>query len=108
MKKIETLFLAQLLKENIEDAPNTKLVKFTANSYIKASEKFVNDDYARVYVTDPEMTINICQKLELIAQTVSKLQLDEMVLFADFAEKFYENREQIKTDAETFFNEILL
>jgi hypothetical protein len=108
MKKIETFIYGQLLKESMEDDQDTRLVKYATKAYLRASEKELDHHYAKMYKNDPTMVINIAQKLELIAQTVSKLQLDEMVLFADFAEKFYENREQIKTDAETFFNEILL
>lgn len=105
---IELTFVAQLFCELAEEYPVKKLVKFTANAFRKAIEKDLDQEYKKVYDLSPETTINLSQKTAELAQTVAKMDMAEIVLFNDFAKRFYDNREIAKEKGQSFFNKILL
>jgi len=54
------------------------------------------------------MSINICQKTAELAETIGKMDISELVLFSDFAKRFYDNKEIVKEKGMSFFNKILL
>lgn len=105
---LELTFVLQLACELIEQYPIKKEIKFTGNAFKKALETDLNKEYLRVYNSDPEMTINICQKTAELAGIVGKMDMAEIVLFSDFAQRFYDNREIAKQKGLTFFNKILI
>ena len=80
----------------------------TANQFRKATEKDLNKQYAKVYAMSPEMSINVCGKLQELSETVGKMDISELVLFSDFAKRFYDNKEIAKEKGQSFFNKILL
>jgi hemerythrin-like domain-containing protein len=105
---IEITFTAQLFRELAEQYPVKKLVKFTANAFLKAIEKDIDQEYKRVYDLSPETTINLSQKIGELAETVGKMDMAEIVLFNDFAKRFYDNRHIAKEKGQSFFNKILI
>lgn len=105
---IELTFQTQVLCEFIDQYPVKKEIKMTANQFRKATEKDLNKQYAKVYAMSPEMSINVCGKLQELAETVGKMDISEIVLFSDFAKRFYDNRELAKEKGQSFFNKILL
>ena len=105
---VELTFQTQVLCEFIDQYPVKKEIKMTANQFRKATEKDLNNQYAKVYEMSPEMSINVCGKLQELAETVGKMDVSELVLFSDFAKRFYDNREIAKEKGMSFFNKILL
>ena len=105
---IELTFQMQVLSEFIDQYPVKKEIKMTANQFRKATEKDLNRQYAKVYAMSPEMSINVCGKLQELAETVGKMDISELVLFSDFAKRFYANRDLVKEKGMSFFNKILL
>ena len=105
---IELTFQTQVLCEFIDQYPVKKEIKMTANQFRKATEKDLNKQYAKVYAMSPEMSINVCAKLQELAETVGKMDISEIVLFSDFAKRFYQERELIKKEGFSLFNKILL
>lgn len=105
---IELTFQTQVLCEFIDQYPVKREIKLTANQFRKATEKDLNKQYAKVYEMSPETSINVCGKLSELAETVSKMDISEIVLFSDFAKRFYANKELAKEKGQSFFNKILL
>jgi len=105
---IELTFQLQVLNEFIDQYPVKREVKQAANALRKTSEKDLEKQYAKVYAMSPEMSINVCAKLEELAKTVGKMDISELVLFSDFAKRFYDNKEIVKKKGMSFFNKILL
>lgn len=105
---LELTFVLQLACELTDQYPVKKLVKFTANAFRKALETDLDKEYFRVYNASPETTINLSQKTAELAQTIAKMDMAELVLFNDFATRFYENREIAKEKGTSFFNKILI
>lgn len=73
-----------------------------------SSEKDLSQEYNKIYKIDPEMSINICQKTAELAETIGKMDISELVLFSDFAKRFYDNKEIAKEKGMSFFNKILM
>jgi hypothetical protein len=105
---IELTFQTQVLCEFMDQYPVKREIKMTANYFRKAVEKDLNKQYAAVYAMSPEMSINVCGKLQELAKTVGKMDISELVLFSDFANRFYDNKEIAKEKGQSFFNKILL
>lgn len=105
---IELTFQTQVLCEHFEQYPVKREIKMTANQFRKAVEKDLNKQYAKVYAMSPEMSINVCGKLQELAETVGKMDISELVLFSDFAKRFYDEKESIKENGFSLFNKILL
>ena len=105
---IELTFQMQVLSEFMDQYPVKREIKMTANQFRKATEKDLNRQYAKVYAMSPEMSINVCAKLQELAETVGKMDISELVLFSDFARRFYDNKEIAKEKGQSFFNKILL
>ena len=93
---IELAFLMQIVVELTEMYPVKREIKMTSNKFKQACEKDLNKEYSKVYNLSPEMTINVHKKLEKLSQIVAKLDVAEMVLFSDFAERFYNNKKIFK------------
>jgi hypothetical protein len=105
---IELTIQLQVLCEFIDQYPVKREVKQAANALRKASEKDLEKQYAKVYAMSPEMSINICQKTAELAETIGKMDISELVLFSDFAKRFYDEKEIVKEKGMSFFNKILL
>ena len=98
----------QVVVELTEMYPVKREIKMTANKFKQASEKDLNKEYSKVYNLSPEMTINVHKKLEKLSQIVASLDIAEMVLFSDFAERFYKNKQVATEKGMSFFDKILL
>jgi len=105
---LELTIQLQVLCEFIDQYPIKREIKKAANQLRKASEKSLEQEYAKIYKLEPEMSINICQKTAELAETIGKINISELVLFSDFAKRFYDNREIAKEKGMSFFNKILL
>jgi len=105
---IELAFLMQIVVELTEQYPVKREVKMTSNKFKQACEKYLDKEYANIYNLSPEMTINVHKKLEKLSQIVAKLDVSEMVLFSDFAERFYNNKHIATEKGLSFFEKILL
>ena len=105
---IELTIQAQILFEFTEQYPVKREIKMAVNQLKKVAEKDLSKEYARVYAIDPEMSINLCQKTAELAETIGKMDISEIVLFSDFAKRFYDNRAIVNEKGMSFFNKILL
>jgi len=105
---IELTIQLQVLCEFIDQYPINREIKQAANALRKASEKDLSMEYNKIYKIDPEMSINICQKTAELAETIGKMDISELVLFSDFAKRFYDEKESIKENGFSLFNKILL
>ena len=105
---LELVVHSQVFNEFLDQYPAKRELKHAANNLKKVSEKEYSKMYFEIYKTDPEMVINICKKTAELAETVGKMDISELVLFSDFAKRFYENRHIAKERGQSFFNKILL
>jgi len=105
---LELTIQLQVLCEFLDQYPIKREIKQAANQLRKASEKDLSKEYNKIYKIDTEMSINICQKTAELAETIGKMDISELVLFSDFAKRFYDNKEIAKKKGMSFFNKILL
>lgn len=105
---LELVVHSQVFNEFLDQYPVKRELKQAANKLRAISEKEYSKQYFEIYKIDPEMSINICQKTAELAETIGKMDISELVLFSDFAHRFYENRHLVKEKGMSFFNKILL
>lgn len=105
---LELTFVMLLARELIEQYPVKREVKFTANKFLNTIEKDLDNEYVKIYNASPETTINLSQKTAELAKTISQMDMVELVLFNDFAKRFYDNRHIAKEKGLSFFNKILI
>lgn len=105
---IELTFVAQLFCELADQYKVKREIKMTGNAFRKAIEKDIDQEYKKVYIASPETTINLSQKIAELAETVGKMDMAEIVLFNDFAKRWFDNKEIVKEKGQSFFNKILL
>lgn len=105
---LELTFTLQLVCELIDQYPVKQKIKMTANSFRREMEKDLDKEFLRVYNNSPETTINLSQKTAELAQTVAKMDMAEIVLFNDFAKRWFDNKEIAKEKGQSFFNKILV
>lgn len=105
---LELTFALQLVCELTDQYNVKKEIKFTANNFRKSLEKDLDKEYLRIYNASPETTINLSQKTAELAETISKMDIGEIVLFNDFAKRWFDNKEIAKAKGISFFNKILV
>jgi len=105
---LELTIQLQVLCEFLDQYPIKREIKMHANALRKASEKDLSQEYNKIYKLEPGMSINICQKTAELAETIGKMDISEIVLFSDFAKRFYDNKEIAKEKGMSFFNKILI
>ena len=105
---LELTFTLQLACELLDQYPVKREIKFTANNFRKALEKDLDKEYLRIYNASPETTINLSQKTAELAETISKMDMAEIVLFNDFAKRWFDNKGLAKEKGMSFFNKILI
>ena len=105
---LELVIHSQVFNEFLDQYPVKRELKQAANQLKKVSEKEYSKQYFEIYKIDPEMSINICKKTAELAEIIGKMDISEIVLFSDFAQRFYDNREIAKTKGMSFFDKILL
>ena len=105
---LELVIHSQVFNEFLDQYPVKRELKQAANKLKKVSEKEYSKQYFEIYKIDPEMSINICKKTAELAEIIGKMDISEIVLFSDFAKRFYDEQESIKENGFSLFNKILL
>ena len=69
-------------------------------------EPIVREEFDSVYQSDPEMTTNILNKIDSVINTISKLDLDELVIVEGLLSDYEGNKEEYLKNAQAQIDEI--
>ena len=107
---LKSVLMSQLLLEANEELVLTNRYKGSLKQQInrtnKMLEPIVRQEFDSVYNADPEMTTNILNKIDSVIATISKLDLDELVIVEGMLRNYEDNREEYLKDAQAKIDKI--
>ena len=107
---LKSVLTSQLLLEANEELVLTNRYKGSLKQQINRVngmlEPIVREEFDSVYQSDPEMTTNILNKIDSVISTISKLDLDELVIVEGLLSDYEANKEEYLKDAQANIDEI--
>lgn len=94
---LKFVMLGQLLLDAHEDLINTNQyrnnIKLQVGRSVKLLEGHISSSYDKVYISDPEMTTNVMNKVSDLTDKILSANLDELVMIDAIIDKYNENKE---------------
>ncbi len=94
---LKSVVLSQLLLEANEALSNTTAyrqnLKQQINRVNNILEPIVRQEFDSIYNSDPEMTTNILNKIDLLVNKIASYQMEEFVILEAVIEKYHNNKE---------------
>ena len=107
---LKSVLTSQLLLEANEELVLTNRYKGALKQQINRVngmlEPIVKEEFDSVYQSDPEMTTNILNKIDSVISTISKLDLDELVIIEGLLSDYEANKEEYLKDAQANIDKI--
>lgn len=107
---LKSVLTSQLLLEANEELVLTNRYKGSLKQQINRVnsmlEPIVREEFDSVYQSDPEMTTNILNKIDSVISTISKLDLDELVIVEGILSDYETNKEEYLKNAQAQIDEI--
>jgi len=107
---LKSVLTSQLLLEANEELVLTNRYKGSLKQQINRVngmlEPIVREEFDSVYQSDPEMTTNILNKIDSVISTISKLDLDELVIIEGLLSDYETNKEEYLKNAQAQIDEI--
>jgi len=107
---LKSVLTSQLLLEANEELVLTNRYKGSLKQQINRVngmlEPIVREEFDSVYQSDPEMTTNILNKIDSVISTISKLDLDELVIVEGLLSDYETNKEEYLKNAQAQIDEI--
>ena len=107
---LKSVLTSQLLLEANEELVLTNRYKGSLKQQINRVngmlEPIVREEFDSVYQSDPEMTTNILNKIDSVISTISKLDLDELVIVEGLLSDYESNKEEYLKDAQANIDKI--
>ena len=107
---LKSVLTSQLLLEANEELVLTNRYKGSLKQQINRVngmlEPIVREEFDSVYQSDPEMTTNILNKIDSVISTISKLDLDELVIVEGLLSDYEANKEEYLKDAQVNIDKI--
>ena len=107
---LKSVLTSQLLLEANEELVLTNRYKGSLKQQINRVngmlEPIVREEFDSVYQSDPEMTTNILNKIDSVINTISKLDLDELVIVEGLLSDYETNKEEYLKNAQAQIDKI--
>ena len=107
---LKSVLTSQLLLEANEELVLTNRYKGSLKQQINRVngmlEPIVREEFDSVYQSDPEMTTNILNKIDSVINTVSKLDLDELVIVEGLLSDYEANKEEYLKNAQAQIDKV--
>lgn len=101
---LKSVLTSQLLLEANEELVLTNRYKGSLKQQINRTNKMleviVREEFDSVYAADGEMTTNILNKIDSVISTISKLDLDELVIVEGLLSDYEANKEEYLKSAQ--------
>ena len=107
---LKSVLTSQLLLEANEELVLTNRYKGSLKQQLNRVngmlEPIVREEFDSVYQADPEMCTNILNKIDSVISTISKLDLDELVIVEGLLSDYETNKEEYLKNAQAQIDEI--
>ena len=107
---LKSVLTSQLLLEANEELVLTNRYKGNLKQQINRVnsmlEPIVKEEFDLIYKSNPEMTTDILNKIDSVISTISKLDLDELVIVEGILSDYEANKEEYLKNAQAQIDEI--
>ena len=107
---LKSVLTSQLLLEANEELVLTNRYKGSLKQQINRVngmlEPIVKEEFDLLYTSNPEMTTDILNKIDSVINTISKLDLDELVIVEGLLSDYESNKEEYLKDAQANIDKI--
>lgn len=110
MNILKVVVLGQLMLEAMDDVKDTKMysqgIKQQGNRFIKMLEAHIPSRYDHVYNVDKEMVTNILNKISVITDELSTMDVVELMMIEALIDDYKKNKDHYNNKLITYFNRI--
>ena len=107
---LKSVLTSQLLLEANEELVLTNRYKGSLKQQINRVngmlEPIVKEEFDLLYTSNPEMTTDILNKIDSVINTISKLDLDELVIVEGLLSDYEANKEDYLKKAQSKIDEV--
>jgi hypothetical protein len=107
---LKSVLIAQLLLEANDELKGSKAfrqnIKYQVGKTNKLLEEVYQDGFNTVYHNNPEMCINVLNKIDGLIHKIKTATIDELVMIDALVDRYFENKEEINETQTAEFTKI--
>jgi len=107
---LKCVLISQLLLEANDDLKGSKAfkqnVKYQVSKTNQILEQVYQEGFNTVYHNNPEMCINVLNKIDGLIHKIKKATIDELVMIDALVDQYFNNKEEINETQTTEFTKI--
>ena len=96
---LKSVLIAQLLLEANDELKGSKAfrqnIKYQVGKTNKLLEEVYREGFNTVYHNNPEMCINVLNKIDGLIHKIKTATIDELVMIDALVDKYFENKDEI-------------
>jgi|11_taG_2_1085331.scaffolds.fasta_scaffold00283_15 hypothetical protein len=96
---LKSVLIAQLLLEANDELKGSKAfrqnIKYQVGKTNKLLEEVYQEGFNTVYHNNPEMCINVLNKIDGLIHKIKTASIDELVMIDALVDKYFENKDEI-------------
>ena len=107
---LKSVLIAQLLLEANDELKGSKAfrqnIKYQVGKTNKLLEEVYQEGFNTVYHNNPEMCINVLNKIDGLIHKIKTATIDELVMIDALVDKYFENKDEINETETAEFTKI--
>ena len=107
---LKSVLIAQLLLEANDELKGSKAfrqnIKYQVGKTNKLLEEVYQEGFNTVYHNNPEMCINVLNKIDGLIHKIKTASIDELVMIDALVDKYFENKDEINETQTAEFTKI--
>ena len=107
---LKCVLISQLLLEANDDLKGSKAfkqnVKYQVSKTNQILEQVYQEGFNTVYHNNPEMCINVLNKIDKLIHKIKTATIDELVIIDALVDQYFNNKEEINKTQTTEFTKI--
>ena len=107
---LKCVLISQLLLEANDDLKGSKAfkqnVKYQVSKTNQILEQVYQEGFNTVYHNNPEMCINVLNKIDGLIHKIKKATIDELIMIDALVDQYFNNKEEINKTQTTEFTKI--
>ena len=107
---LKSVLIAQLLLEANDELKGSKAfrqnIKYQVGKTNKLLEEVYQEGFNTVYHNNPEMCINVLNKIDGLIHKIKTATIDELVMIDALVDKYFENKDEINETQTAEFTKI--
>ena len=107
---LKSVLIAQLLLEANDELKGSKAfrqnIKYQVGKTNKLLEEVYQDGFNTIYHNNPEMCLNVLNKIDSLIHKIKTASIDELVMIDALVDKYFENKDEINETQTAEFTKI--